>query len=71
MYYIRRILKTVDQTNVKIHMQERLTIDTDEDVNNDSSLHAHLQYLKNSIIRTKKSFFMWMSQSANGDKVFN
>ncbi|CAF3331798.1 unnamed protein product [Rotaria sp. Silwood2] len=51
---------------------ENSLLSNDKDVNillNDSSLRARLQYLKNSIIRKKKSFVMRLSQIANDDKV--
>ena len=64
--------KEIDDIMNYFQGMENSLLATDDDVNvllNDSSLRARLQYLKNSIVRKKKSFVMRMSQIANDDKV--
>ncbi|CAF1283955.1 unnamed protein product [Rotaria sordida] len=82
-YYINqlKILKIVNTVESQIEINdimnyfqniENSLLSNDNDNNillNDSSLRARLQYLKNSIIRKKKSFVMRLSQIANDDKV--
>lgn len=82
-YYINqmkilKIVNTVESQNevseIMNYFQniESTLLSNEKDVEvllNDSSLRARLQYLKNTIVRKKKSFVMRMSQIANDDKV--